>query len=80
MPPHQAANSSLKAPFRCSSPFKQVSLNHSKNASKDLESYILRNSTESLKNGKKTAYNFQEVDQFEQLHTDHENNSGTKNM
>ncbi|CDW78209.1 UNKNOWN [Stylonychia lemnae] len=61
-------NTSLKAPFRCQSPFKQTSINTSKNASKDLESYILRNSTESIKNQNKarTSYNFQEVDQFEQ--------------
>lgn len=63
MPPsHQ---SSFKNTLRSQSPFK--SLNNTKgNASKDLESYILRNSTESLKNAKiTTEYNFKEVDEFE---------------
>eukprot|EP00347_Sterkiella_histriomuscorum_P022187 403331368 len=76
MPPQQQSQS-FKAPFRTSSPFKQVTLNKSKNASKDLESYILRNSTESLKGGKKvqTSYNFQEVDQFDQLDSQRNNHA-----
>ena len=64
------ANPSSKATLRSQSPFKSLNPSHNKNsgASKDLESYILRNSTESLNNinntniKTKTEYNFKEVD------------------
>ncbi len=60
MPPaHQAKSGSVRA--------QSPSLNNTKgnNASKDLESYMLRNSTESLK-GIKQNYNFKEVDSYEE--------------
>lgn len=57
-PAHHAKSGSVRA--------QSPSLNTTKhNASKDLESYMLRNSTESLK-GAKQNYNFKEIDSYEE--------------
>ena len=60
MPPSSSnqVNHSVKSSITTSSPFK----NNNKTSSKDLESYILRNSTETLK---LANYNFKEIDNFE---------------
>ncbi len=64
-----------KQSIRAQSPFNSNSAVHKKTASKDLESYILKNSAE-----KNTTYNFKEVDKFEKGDTESSSDRDSGNV